>query len=192
MRILPFSEFWARNSRYDTPVGALILHWIFTALVIVASVFTWYLRYVGLFTDAGPIAPNYTKNDEAYNLVANLFTYGHTWVGSKSFPPVKLRTPPSLALTTQLRSLRCNWAGNSNPPLIRKIPGVGAQNHRQKAALLVCRHIHHSQYLYNNSDLVAAQDHHSVRGHARCRDQRARFRDSLLVRVRQVAAGVGL
>ena len=48
-RILPFSEFWARNSRYDTPIGALILHWIFTALVIVASVFTWYLRYVGRF-----------------------------------------------------------------------------------------------------------------------------------------------
>ena len=48
-RILPFSKFWAMNSRYGTPVGALILHWIFTVLVIVASAFPWRLRYVGWF-----------------------------------------------------------------------------------------------------------------------------------------------
>ncbi|PWW76825.1 hypothetical protein C7212DRAFT_295386 [Tuber magnatum] len=61
-RILPFSKFWASTSPYGTPVGALILHWIFTVIVIVAT-------------------PNYTAKDEAYNLVSVLFTYGHTWVG---------------------------------------------------------------------------------------------------------------
>lgn len=35
LRILPFSKFWAKQSHYDTPVGALILHWIFAALIIV-------------------------------------------------------------------------------------------------------------------------------------------------------------
>ncbi|CUS13314.1 unnamed protein product [Tuber aestivum] len=61
-RILPFSEFWASTSPYGTPVGALILHWIFTVIVIVAT-------------------PNYSRKDEAYNLVSVLFTYGHTWIG---------------------------------------------------------------------------------------------------------------
>lgn len=37
LRILPFSQYWARDSPYDTPVGALTLHWIFTVIVIVAS-----------------------------------------------------------------------------------------------------------------------------------------------------------
>ena len=99
MRILPFSKFWAMNSRYDTPVGALILHWIFTVLVIVASAFPGVFDMRDGFTDARPKAPNYTQNDEAYNLVSNLFTYGHTWIGSKSFPPVKLHIPPPLTLT---------------------------------------------------------------------------------------------
>ena len=110
-RILPFSEFWARNSRYNTPVGALILHWTFTALVIVASVFPDIFDMWDGFTNASPIAPNYTKNDEAYNLVSILFTYGHTWVGSESFPPAKLRTPPPLALThpTSQSSLQLGW-----------------------------------------------------------------------------------
>ena len=34
-RILPFSHFWARNSYYNTPCGALFLHWIVTAISIV-------------------------------------------------------------------------------------------------------------------------------------------------------------
>lgn len=37
LRILPFSKFWARQSHYDTPVGALFLHWIFASLVIVRA-----------------------------------------------------------------------------------------------------------------------------------------------------------
>jgi amino acid transporter len=36
LRILPFSKFWARQSHYDTPVGALTLHWIVAALFIVS------------------------------------------------------------------------------------------------------------------------------------------------------------
>lgn len=37
LRILPFSRYWARESPYHTPVGALTLHWIFTAIIIIAS-----------------------------------------------------------------------------------------------------------------------------------------------------------
>lgn len=36
MRILPFSKFFARQSHYDTPVGALVLHWIVGAVFIVS------------------------------------------------------------------------------------------------------------------------------------------------------------
>ncbi|KAL7267445.1 hypothetical protein RUND412_009973 [Rhizina undulata] len=63
-RILPWSKYWARNSPYGTPVGALTLHWIFTVVVVVATP-----------------AAGYDSNDEAYDLVSVLFTYGHTWVG---------------------------------------------------------------------------------------------------------------
>lgn len=60
LRILPFSEFWARQSHYDTPSGALLLHWIVAAIFIV-------------------VTPN-NHNDEAYNLVTDLFVYGQTWM----------------------------------------------------------------------------------------------------------------
>jgi amino acid transporter len=59
-RILPFSKYWARNSPYGTPVGALTLHWAFTVILILAT-------------------PN-DKNGEAYGLVGNLFVYGQAWV----------------------------------------------------------------------------------------------------------------
>lgn len=36
MRILPFSKFFARQSHYNTPVGALVLHWIVAATFIVS------------------------------------------------------------------------------------------------------------------------------------------------------------
>ena len=35
LRILPFSKFFAHQSHYDTPVGALILHWFIAASFIV-------------------------------------------------------------------------------------------------------------------------------------------------------------
>jgi amino acid transporter len=35
LRILPFSKFFARQSHYDTPAGALILHWFVAAAFIV-------------------------------------------------------------------------------------------------------------------------------------------------------------
>ena len=35
MRILPFSKFFAKQSHYDTPVGALVLHWVVGAAFIV-------------------------------------------------------------------------------------------------------------------------------------------------------------
>ncbi|KAL7268527.1 hypothetical protein RUND412_008848 [Rhizina undulata] len=63
-RLVPFSRYWARSSPYGTPVGALTLHWIFTALVIIAT-------------------PNSSKIDaEAYSLQSRIFTYGHTWAGA--------------------------------------------------------------------------------------------------------------
>jgi amino acid transporter len=37
LRILPFSKFWARQSHYDTPVGALVLHWIVASCFIVGG-----------------------------------------------------------------------------------------------------------------------------------------------------------
>lgn len=36
LRILPFSKFFARQSHYDTPVGALIMHWLIAASFIVS------------------------------------------------------------------------------------------------------------------------------------------------------------
>lgn len=36
-KILPFSSYWARNSPYGTPVGALTFHWIFSVILILAS-----------------------------------------------------------------------------------------------------------------------------------------------------------
>lgn len=36
LRILPFSKFFARQSHYDTPVGALVLHWFIAASFIVS------------------------------------------------------------------------------------------------------------------------------------------------------------
>jgi amino acid transporter len=60
LRILPFSKFWAKQSHYDTPVGALVLHWIVAALFII-------------------LTPN-NRNDEVYNLITDLFIYGQTWM----------------------------------------------------------------------------------------------------------------
>lgn len=36
-KILPFSSYWARNSPYGTPVGALTFHWFFSVILILAS-----------------------------------------------------------------------------------------------------------------------------------------------------------
>ncbi|KAI5802656.1 amino acid permease-domain-containing protein, partial [Pyronema domesticum] len=60
LRILPFSEFWARQSHYDTPSGALFLHWIVAAIMII-------------------VTPN-NQNNEAYNLITDLFIYGQLWM----------------------------------------------------------------------------------------------------------------
>lgn len=38
LRILPFSKFFAHQSHYDTPVGALILHWFVAASFIVSYI----------------------------------------------------------------------------------------------------------------------------------------------------------
>lgn len=40
-KILPFSSYWARNSPYGTPVGALTFHWIFSVILILAC--EWFL-----------------------------------------------------------------------------------------------------------------------------------------------------
>ncbi|TGZ77031.1 amino acid transporter [Ascodesmis nigricans] len=59
MRILPFSKFFARQSHYNTPVGALVLHWIVAATFIVSLS---------------------NKDDAAYNLITDLFIYGQNWM----------------------------------------------------------------------------------------------------------------
>ena len=43
-KILPFSSYWARNSPYGTPVGALTFHWIFSVILILASKFQLVVR----------------------------------------------------------------------------------------------------------------------------------------------------
>ncbi|KAI5819595.1 amino acid permease-domain-containing protein [Pyronema omphalodes] len=60
LRILPFSKFFARQSHYDTPVGALVLHWFIAATFII-------------FTPSN-------KDDAAYNLITDLFIYGQNWM----------------------------------------------------------------------------------------------------------------
>lgn len=50
LRILPFSKFWAKQSHYDTPVGALILHWIFTSIAIVRIHPSFYIHRVCILT----------------------------------------------------------------------------------------------------------------------------------------------
>ena len=57
LRILPFSRFWARQSRFDTPVGGLALHWLVAA---------------GFIT--------ITPAANMYGLVTDLFVYGQQWV----------------------------------------------------------------------------------------------------------------
>lgn len=83
-RILPFSKFWEKeHPYYGTPVGALILHWIFSVLTIVVSRFLvsrpcW--SHIFVEANRTSKAPNYSNNDEAYNLISVLWTYGHTWI----------------------------------------------------------------------------------------------------------------
>ncbi|KAF8249975.1 amino acid transporter [Wilcoxina mikolae CBS 423.85] len=60
LRILPYSKYFARQSHYDTPVGALVLHWFIAAAFII-------------FTPSN-------KDDAAYNLITDLFIYGSNWM----------------------------------------------------------------------------------------------------------------
>lgn len=63
-KILPFSTYWARNSPYGTPVGALTFHWIFSVILILAT-------------------PNRDPSEgSAYTLVTNLRAYGQAWIAA--------------------------------------------------------------------------------------------------------------
>lgn len=71
-KILPFSSYWARNSPYGTPVGALTFHWIFSVILILASKFSKpirvtfeFLRWVSL-TMTVIVAPNRNSGDGMY------------------------------------------------------------------------------------------------------------------------------
>lgn len=71
-KILPFSSYWARNSPYGTPVGALTFHWIFSVILILASECSQAQALFELFfgqtcwwwTDA---APNRDSGDGMYH-----------------------------------------------------------------------------------------------------------------------------
>lgn len=49
-KILPFSSYWARNSPYGTPVGALTFHWFFSVILILSSEFEAALVSVDIIT----------------------------------------------------------------------------------------------------------------------------------------------
>lgn len=62
-KIIPFYRSILRNDRqFGTPAGALVLHCIFTTLMIVVTI---------------------VVHPDGYNLVLAIFTYGHTIVASK-------------------------------------------------------------------------------------------------------------
>jgi hypothetical protein len=60
--ILPFSEFWAKSTRYGTPGPALFLHWIFSTILII-------------------ICPLDSPN--GYLVISTLFNYCRTLVGGE-------------------------------------------------------------------------------------------------------------
>ena len=61
-RVIPFYRFFAADDRqFGTPRGALILHWVFTVIIIL-------------------ITPDTT---DGYAFVVGLFTYGHILIGGK-------------------------------------------------------------------------------------------------------------
>jgi hypothetical protein len=62
-KIIPFYRFILKNDRqFGTPAGALVLHCIFTTLMIIITI---------------------VVHPDGYNLVLAIFTYGHTIVASK-------------------------------------------------------------------------------------------------------------
>jgi len=81
LRILPYSKFFARQSHYDTPVGALVLHWFIAAAFIVSLDSSLYIAlhlFRGL-TVTKIFTPS-NKDDAAYNLITDLFIYGSNWM----------------------------------------------------------------------------------------------------------------
>lgn len=62
-KVIPFYRFILKNDRqFGTPAGALVLHCIFTTVMIIVTV---------------------VVHPDGYNLVLAIFTYGHTIVASK-------------------------------------------------------------------------------------------------------------
>ena len=60
--ILPFPAFWAKTTRLDTPGPALLLHWIFSTVVILST----------------PL-----NNANGYLVFSTLYNYARTVVGGK-------------------------------------------------------------------------------------------------------------
>jgi Amino acid permease len=60
--LLPFPEFWAKSTRYGTPGPALLLHWIFSTVLII-------------------ICPLGSPN--GYLIISTLFSYCRTLVGGE-------------------------------------------------------------------------------------------------------------
>jgi hypothetical protein len=71
MGILPWPAFWAKTTRLNTPGPALLLHWIFSTIVIIAT----------------PL-----DNVNGYLVFSTLFNYARTVIGS-SLPPLYLHDP---------------------------------------------------------------------------------------------------
>lgn len=59
-KIMPYYEFFGRESYFKTPTGGLILHWIATTIFIIATP-----------TEKGII------DDAAYTFIISIYIYGH-------------------------------------------------------------------------------------------------------------------
>lgn len=64
-KIIPFYRYILKNDKqFETPAGALILHGIFTTVMIIVTVAA-------------------SSSPDAYNLVLAIYTYGHVIIASK-------------------------------------------------------------------------------------------------------------
>jgi amino acid transporter len=68
MGLLPIPEFWSETSHRRTPAHALLLHWIFSVLIIVIT----------------PL-----ENSAGFLIISTLYTYIHTYIGG-TFPFLKM------------------------------------------------------------------------------------------------------
>ena len=61
MGLLPIPEFWSKTSHRRTPAHALLLHWIFSVICIIAT----------------PL-----ESSQGFLVMSTFYSYIHTWISS--------------------------------------------------------------------------------------------------------------